>query len=181
VTRFLDLVLVALALGADSFRASLGLGALEPSCEYRRRLALSFAMCDGVAVLLGFAVGRSLLTLIGPLAGSIGPLVLAGYALYILCPHRERDSKRSDPEYSLVVLLPLTLSLDNLVAGGMLGSLHFPLLVIALLFGVTSGLMALAGLTLGRKAVPALPLKPDLVGAALLLVASALSLGMDSL
>jgi putative Mn2+ efflux pump MntP len=175
-----ELVVLALALGLDSFRISLGLGAAGIAPGGELRIALSFAVCDAVALAVGLAFGRSLASLIGPWAGRLGPPVLAAYALYVLSLARTPREETATGAW-LVVGLPLMLSFDNLVVGGTLGGLRVPLLLMALFVGVASGLMALAGLAAGRKAVRSLRLRPELVGAALLLLASAMSLRQDLL
>jgi putative Mn2+ efflux pump MntP len=53
--------------------------------------------------------------------------------------------------------LPLSLSLDNLLAGVGLGSIHYPVLLSALVMGLVSAAMSCAGLYLGnwlRRFVP---------------------------
>ncbi len=170
-----EIVLLALALGLDSFRVSLGLGASSLAGGSELRLALSFAVCDAVALAAGVALGRSLTFLAGPWVEALGPPVLAAYALYILWLARRPGAERATAGW-VVLGLPLMLSFDNLVVGGTLGGPRMSLLAVALLVGIASGLLALAGLILGRRAIQWLRIRPELAGAALLLVASGLSL-----
>ena len=168
------IVLLALALGLDSFRVSLGIGAAGLSRGVARRLVCSFGVCDGAAFAAGVLFGRSLASLIGDWVNEVGPGALVAVALYVLVlAPRGRDE--SVPGRWLVLGLPLMLSVDNLVVGGTLGGLRVPLFPASVLVGATSGLLALAGLELGRRTVESLRLRPELAGAALLLAASALS------
>lgn len=169
------LVLLALALSADSFRVSIGLGAARMAAAGAARLVLAFAFCDAFALAVGLALGRSFVSVVGPWAGGLGPPALAAYALYVLWIAR-RSSVEEAPGGWLVLGLPLTLSLDNLVVGGTLGGQPVSALVLVPLVGTASGLLALAGLALGRSLARSLPVRPELAGGALLLVVSVLAL-----
>jgi manganese efflux pump family protein len=170
-----ELALLSLALGLDSFRISLGLGATELARGVEHRLAFSFGLCDAVSLAVGVALGRSLGSLVGSWVDGLGPPVLGAYALYVLWLARRHQAETVADRWVLLGL-PLMLSCDNLVVGGTLGGLRISLLATTLFVGVASGLLALAGLALGRRAVRSLQLRPELAGGALLLAASALSL-----
>jgi putative Mn2+ efflux pump MntP len=53
------IVLLRLALGLDSFRASLALGASGLGGARWWRVGLAFGLCDGVGPLVGLALGRA--------------------------------------------------------------------------------------------------------------------------
>jgi putative Mn2+ efflux pump MntP len=174
------LLAFAVPLGLDSLRVSLGLGTARIVAARELRIALSFAVCDGLALVLGLALGRSVGLLVGTWAGRLGPPVLAAYAFFVLWLGRGRaPGEETRMGGWLVVGLPLSLSFDNLAVGASLGGLRLSMLGVAAMVGCVSGLMALAGLVLGRTAIRALAVRPELAGAALLLVASALSLRAD--
>jgi putative Mn2+ efflux pump MntP len=169
-----EIVLLALALGLDSFRVSLGLGSAGSARAVAGRLVCAFGVCDGVALAVGVLLGRSLASLVGGWVNALGPPALAAYALYVLWLARTKSDDAA-PGRWLVLGLPLVLSFDNLFVGATLGGLRISLVPATVLVGTISGLLALAGLVLGRRAVESLRLRPELAGAALLLVASALS------
>src|SRR5438309_544975 len=118
------LFLLGFVLGIDSFRASLGLGILHRSRTGRLRIAMSFGLCDGVAPLLGLAVGSAVIASFSPFTRWLGPLVLGGFGLITLLTARVDEAKESEitPAWTCFGL-PLSLSLDNLVAGLGLGTL----------------------------------------------------------
>jgi putative Mn2+ efflux pump MntP len=170
------LLLLAFTLSLDSFRVSLGLGATRPRPARQAQIALAFGLCDGLAPLVGLAVGQSLLSYVGERVEYLGPLMLCGYGLYTVYVAR-RAEKESAEEGWAVFGLPLTLSLDNLVAGASLGVLGFPVLLSVAVIGVTSGLMSLAGLRLGAVAVNFLKIRSELLGGlALIFIAVALAI-----
>ena len=80
----------------------------------------------------------------------------------------------------IVFGLPLTLSLDNLVAGASLGMIGFPLLLSISVIGAMSSLMSLTGLLLAGTAVSWLRLRSEtFAGVALVFIG--LTLALESL
>jgi putative Mn2+ efflux pump MntP len=165
-------ILLGVALGLDSFRASLALGTMNPDAGRRLRLALAFGVCDGVAPLLGLALGPSLRGLLSAWAGVLGPTLLVGYGLYSLIT--PRGTGDADPERDGWVALgiPLFLSLDNLVAGFALGIMQMPIAASAAAIGAISGLMSLAGLRCGALIGRVIPTRAERVGGAALILLS---------
>jgi putative Mn2+ efflux pump MntP len=73
--------------------------------------------------------------------------------------------------------LPISLSFDNFFAGTGLGILGFPLVMSAILIGGISGLMSVAGLTMGAALKRKLALeKTDLISGVFLLAIALFSL-----
>lgn len=172
------LALLGFVLGLDSFRVSASLGSLNLSPSRRRRLALAFALCDAAAPLVGIALGRTAIELIGRWAAVVGPLVLSAYGLYVLyLAWRCKESGAADNDLWLFFGIPVSLSLDNLVAGVGIGMLEFPVLLSALVLGLLSGLMSLAGLRVGSAIGRFLPLRAEMLsGVALICMAVVLAL-----
>ena len=78
-------------------------------------------------------------------------MALAGSGLYIIY-RTWRDEARDQPFDSRWVVfgLPISLSLDNLLAGAGLGMLGLPILLSALVIGAISCMMCVAGLLIGN-------------------------------
>lgn len=171
------LLMLGLALGLDSFRVSAGFGVIARDSSRDWRLASAFAVSDASALLLGLAVGDALNPLVGEWAGTAGPLLLAAYALYIVrLAWRSVDTDVTGPW--IFIGLPLALSLDNLLAGAVLGTMGFPAILPALTVGAASGALSLLGLKLGGSVKPLFRGRCQLAGGCLLLVA-AVSLGLS--
>ena len=167
----LTLLLLGFALSLDSFRASLGLGALRLSRLRQLQIVIAFGVCDALAPLIGLVIGKSLLTHVGPWVEHLGPLLLGAYGVYVIyigrrCAGREAD----DADRWMVLGLPLSLSLDNLVAGTTLGMVGFPLLLSVVIIGGMSSLLSLLGLRLGAVAVNFLRVRAELIGGVVLIV-----------
>src|SRR5262245_32483397 len=123
------LLLLGFALSLDSFRASLGLGTLKLSRWRQLQIVIAFGVCDALAPLVGLVIGKSLLTYIGPWVEHVGPLLLCAYGVYVIYIARYAARETNDADHWMVLGLPLSLSLDNLVAGTTLGMVGFPLLL----------------------------------------------------
>jgi manganese efflux pump family protein len=170
----MGVILLGMALGLDSFRASLALGTMRPSVGRQLRLALAFGLCDGVAPLVGLALGPTLRDLLSAWAGVLGPALLAGYGIYSCV--MPRDPGDADSDGWIALGIPLFLSLDNLVAGFALGMLRWSILPSAVAIGAISGLMSLAGFRCGALVGRVVPVRAERIcGAALVLLSLAMA------
>jgi len=174
------LLLLGFALSLDSFRVSLGLGAMKLRPVRQAQIAVAFGLCDALAPLVGLLIGQSLVKYTGAWVEYLGPLVLCAYGAYVVYMARRCTDQETREDGRWVVLgLPLSMSLDNLVAGASLGMIRFPLLLSIIVIGAMSALMSLAGLWLGRVTVSFLKIKTELFGGVALIVI-ALTLALDN-
>jgi len=137
-------LLAVLLLGSDSFVMSLACGPLRRGRWARLRLALAFAGCDTLAVLVGAALGWR----VGAWGRVPVPVVIAGIALCLAVASAR--GKRIGGRF--LFLFPVLLSFDNLVFGAAGGPLSLQVVANAGRAGLASGVMALAGLALGGVA-----------------------------
>ena len=164
------LLLLGFALSLDSFRVSLGLGTLKLSRLRQLQIVIAFGVCDALAPLIGLLIGKSLLEFIGPWVEHLGPLLLCAYGVYVIyIAQRYAGKEAGDADRWMVLGLPLSLSLDNLVAGTTLGMVGFPLLLSVAIIGAMSALFAFVGLKLGTTAVKLLPVRAELISGVVLI------------
>jgi manganese efflux pump family protein len=165
------LLLLGFALSLDSFRVSLGLGTLKLSRLRQLQIVIAFGVCDAVAPLIGLLIGKSLLEIIGPWVEHLGPLLLCAYGVYVIyIAKRCAGTETGETDRWMVLGLPLSLSLDNLIAGTTLGMIGFPILLSVTIIGVMSSLLSLAGLRLGHTALNFLRIRADLISGVVLVV-----------
>ena len=165
------LLLLGFALSLDSFRVSLGLGTLKLSRLRQLQIVIAFGVCDAIAPLIGLLIGKSLLEFVGPWVEHIGPLLLCAYGVYVIyIAKRCAGTETGETDRWMVLGLPLSLSLDNLIAGTTLGMIGFPIVLSVIIIGAMSSLFSLAGLQLGRTAVNLLRIRADLIGGVVLVV-----------
>ena len=172
------LILLGFVLSLDSFRASLGLGALRLRPIRQAQIVFAFGLCDGLAPLVGLLIGKSLVRYMGAWTEYLGPFVLFAYGVYVIYVAKRCAGQETDETGGWMVLgLPLSLSVDNLVAGASLGMIGFPIVISVAIIGAMSALMSLAGLLLGKTAVNLLKPRSELLaGVALVVIAVTLAL-----
>jgi putative Mn2+ efflux pump MntP len=157
VTGLGTVLLLGLLAGLDNLQVGAGLGLVRMPWERRFALAGSFLLCETAMPLAGFGLGSLVQRLAGPWSEGIGTLVLAlcGVLITVTALREERgDEKKAERLASgwlLLIVLPVTLSFDNLVVGLGLGSLGFPVVVSSLLIGGISGGLGCVGLFAGAR------------------------------
>ena len=173
-----SLLVLGFVLTLDNFRLAIALGAFKLSWRRALRIAVVFGLWDAFSPLVGVLIGRHFGQEIGQAADFLGPIVLLGYGLYLVVRSlRTEASGKLDDRWALFGI-PLSLSLDNLLAGTGLGLLGFTPVFSAAVFGTITALMSFVGLQLGGAAARFIPIRSDLLsGMGLSIVAVVLALG----
>ena len=181
-TRVLvELLVLGVTLSLDNFRASIALGTLPFSRRRAVQVALTFGLWDGLAPLAGLLLGRLFGRFIGPFADYVGPAVLFLYGLYLLVTALRSGESEDEIDHPWALFgIPLSLSLDNLLAGTGLGFLGFSPFVSALVFASITAVMSFAGLYLGRILARVIRIRSDLLSGIALIVMAAV-LAVDAL
>src|SRR6266481_4804783 len=125
-------LLFAFLAGADNFQAACGLGMLPLARGRKWALGASFGVCEAVMSLAGLWTGAFLRTHIfgaATIAGSVALLASGLLVIYLALNDRDLDEMANSGW--LIFGLPLSLSLDNLVAGAGLGANGYPVLLCA--------------------------------------------------
>ncbi len=149
----LEIMLVAVALGMDSFSLSLGLGCQK----VERKTIWGFTFLVGLfhvlMPLLGFFLGRAAGLFLGEIAAYIGAAVLFFLGVKML---REaiKGNKKDDCilEGWVLLVLPLSVSIDALSVGFGIGTFGINSFAAAVLFGLTAALLTRLGFMLGDRA-----------------------------
>lgn len=150
-------VAVGILVGLDNLQVGAALG-MSGGLDARRRIlaAVAFAFCETLMPLVGLMLGRGAAHWAGDFGEWLGVLALGVCGVLILvASRRSRDeaelSTGSFAGGATLVLLPLSLSFDNLLAGFSLGTLGFPVLASAVLIGLLSGGLCALGLYGGHR------------------------------
>jgi manganese efflux pump family protein len=172
-----ELLVLGFTLSLDNFRASIALGTLPFRLRRAVQIAVTFGIWDGLAPLAGILLGRYLGEPIGPIAAHAGPALMGVYGLYLLMRSFRTEAPEEIDQPLALFGIPLSLSLDNLLAGASLGLLGFPPVLSATIFAVVTAVMSFAGLCLGRVVGRLVRLRADLLsGMALVVMAAVLAL-----
>ena len=165
------LILFSLFVGLDNLQVSAAIGMLEIRTERKWLLTIAFGFFEAVMPLIGLLLGGLIHTALGGLAGSIGPLILMTCGLLIIyMAHGKQDTAEVVNNRWLLFGLPLTLSLDNLVAGIGLGALGYPVLFAALVIGLVSASMCFLGLFVGHQVSRWIPVRMEMVSGLYLVI-----------
>lgn len=172
------LLVLGFTLSLDNFRASIALGTLPFNRIRAVQVALTFGLWDGLAPLVGAVIGHYLGRAIGPIADYVGPAAMAAYGLFLLVRAlRTEGPDEIDHPWALFGI-PLSLSLDNLLAGTSLGLLGFSPVVAAVTFAAITAVLSFVGLHIGRLIGHLIRVRSDLLsGIALIVMAIVLALG----
>jgi putative Mn2+ efflux pump MntP len=171
-----ELLILGFTLSLDNFRVSIALGTLPFSPARAVQVAVTFGLLDGAAPLVGALLGRYFGAAMGPVAHYVGPAVMAGYGLFLLV-HAFRAEEPEELDHPLALFgIPLSLSMDNLLAGASLGLLGYSPVLSASIFAAITALMSLVGLYLGRAVRRLVRIRSDLLsGVALVVMAVVLA------
>jgi putative Mn2+ efflux pump MntP len=142
--------LFGILAGLDNLQACSAIGLLPIRRARRHLLAIAFTGCESMAPLAGLALSNFVLRLAGGAATRIGPFIMLACGIGVLiCAIRQDDLRSIVNEPRLIVGMPVALSFDNLLAGAGMGSIHYPVLISALIIGLVSAAMSCIGLYLG--------------------------------
>jgi putative Mn2+ efflux pump MntP len=156
------LVLVALSVGLDNFGAATALGVSRRSPHLRLQVAVVFGLFEAAMPLVGLLLGDSVARTLGGQTKLVAGLVLCLAGIYALVQdHRSGERPElpvsvAGPGLRRLVILGAALSIDNLAIGFALGAYHVNVVVAAVVIGVVSVALTLAGLELGRRLGPRL-------------------------
>lgn len=172
----LPLLALAFGLTLDNFRSAIAIGTVPFGWRRAVQIALVFGLWDAVAPLVGGIAGHYLgETVIGRSADYVGPVVLGLYGAFLVFQAiRKPEPDEIDHPWVTLFGMPLSLSLDNLLAGATLGIVGISLVIPVVTFGAMTAIMTLAGLVVGRFAAKAIKIRSDLVGGISLLLAAVL-------
>lgn len=142
------------------------------------RLAFHFGLFQALMPVLGWAAGRSLISVVQEWDHwvAFGLLLLIG-SRAILCSFQgeqgaeETDSSRGDPTRGLsLVALSVATSIDALAVGVTFAVLGVRILVPVLIIGLVATTLTTAGMLLGRKLGRGFGKKAELLGGIILVV-----------
>jgi putative Mn2+ efflux pump MntP len=162
----LEILVFGLLAGLDNLQVCSSLGFLPLTRGRTHLLAAVFCAGEILGALLGLLLGRGLITLLGETSSLLAPFAMfgCGCAVVYLAFRRDSDDLEQLVNHRALVLgLPLSLSLDNVVAGAGISFSTYPLVTSALLIGVISASMSCLGLYLGRWLRRFLPERIELV------------------
>jgi putative Mn2+ efflux pump MntP len=166
----LEFIVLSAALGADLFSVAIPLGMHRVALRVILRAALVFAIFHIVMILTGYHVGHYLGALLekvevqyfAPLpmlaiqnwASMLGAIVLTGLGVSMIKSHLSEspeENKRHALSGMPLFLLALSVSIDALAAGFSMGMMDVDLIKLSAILGMVIFVIAVCGLTVGRR------------------------------
>jgi putative Mn2+ efflux pump MntP len=149
------LIALIVPLGLDTFGVAAGLGLVGVSARRRRRLTLLFTGFETGMPLVGLLLGAPLARVIGSAADYLAIGVLLAFGVYTLLSDEDDDGRLAGlartRDVRVLVLLGLSISLDELAIGFTLGLLRLPVVLVLVLVAVQTVVVTQAGLRLGGR------------------------------
>lgn len=155
----LEILLLALALAADAFAASIGLGSTHKSdakpqfLKTALLIGLYFGVAQGVMPLIGYALGSTMLGWLAEGASWIAFLILVALGLKLLYESRSvnDDDTRINLSHRTLLSLAIATSIDAMAAGFTLNLLAVNAYLACLIIALITGVVSIAGAYIGRQ------------------------------
>jgi len=175
VARVIALVL---PLSLDTFAIAAALGMTRLTVAQRVRFGLLFAAFEGGMPVIGLLVGVGLGRVIGGFSEYVAIVALAGLGAYMLFG-QDKDDERAQrlvaSTGTAMIVLGLSVSLDELAIGFGLGLLNVPIVPAIVLIAAQAFIVSQVGFAIGdRIGAAAREGAEKVAGAALILIAAAL-------
>ena len=149
------LIALVVPLGLDTFAVAAALGMLGTSPAMRGRISFLFPAFEAAMPLIGLALGAPLSRAIGDSAEYVAIGVLLAFGLYTLLGSEEREelaiARLREARGPGVLLLGLSISLDELAIGFTLGLLRLPAALVIALIALQAVVLTQLGLRLGNR------------------------------
>jgi putative Mn2+ efflux pump MntP len=150
------LIALVVPLGLDTFAVAAALGMLGTTGPQRLRISALFTAFEAGMPLVGLALGAPLGRAIGQTADYVAIGVLFAFGLYMLISSEEEQEQEKLARLAQasgpgVLLLGLSISLDELAIGFTLGLLRLPVGLVIALIAIQAFTMAQLGLRLGSR------------------------------
>jgi len=148
------IMVLAVALGTDSFSVCLGIGTTGVRTNNIFRISIIIGVFHVVMPLIGLILGDLMGKLAGNIAGSVGAIILILLGGKIIWENLRGDGNEPSINYNSlggILILAFSVSLDALSIGFSLGALGTPLSLAIVVFGAVAFLMSGLGLMLGRQ------------------------------
>ena len=148
------LIAFVVPLGLDTFAVSAALGLTNLSPRQRLRVSLVFAAFEGLTPAIGLLIGGVLGRSIGDSADYLAGALLIAYSLYVMLRNEDEDEDagRIATTYGwALVLLGLSVSLDELAVGFTLGLSRVPVVPALILIAAQAFVLSQLGMRLGSR------------------------------
>jgi len=151
----LKLLAFVLPLGLDSFAVAAAIGAAQATTPWQRlRISLVFVIFEGGMPLIGLGLGTALARGIGQAAGYLAGAAVIAIGAWMLLAGDNDDEKASRITATrglALIVLGISISLDELAIGFTIGLARLPATVVIVAIALQALAAAQLGLALGAR------------------------------
>lgn len=151
--QLMTIAMIALALGFDAFSLGIGIGLKGIRYRHIMKLGIVIGLFHIIMPIGGMIMGHLMTSVLGNWAS-----IVAGILLIILGGHMIINSFKEDETQFFdhrtlwgLILLSFSVSVDSFSVGITLGMFQTQFWLTVLMFGVSGAIMAMLGLSLGRR------------------------------
>ena len=163
-------IIISFLLAVDNLRVCIVLGTINTISPYKKNIALVFGLSESLAILLGFLIGKASIKLLEPWSDYIGPLVIGCIGLFFILSYKMKCIEYLDYRW-LLYGLPVSLSIDNIIAGVGLGIVvGFDIIIFIIITGIVACLTSMLGFKLGNSISNRLNIKSELFSGIMLVL-----------
>jgi manganese efflux pump family protein len=173
---FLSLLFIAIGLSADCFAVALsGSIAMKALTRFQMlRASLSFGLFQAMMLVLGWLAGQFLIDIIGKFDHWLAFVLLAfiGGKMVWESLRKEDEKKEKKPDFTkgwLLLTLSIATSIDALAVGLSFAFLDVKIAWASLVIGLTSFLITIIGVLLGKKVGKLVGERAELIGGLILI------------
>jgi putative Mn2+ efflux pump MntP len=172
---FIEVALVAVGLAMDAFAVSLGIGTTRFAYGPRPlfRLSFHFGLFQALMPVLGWLMGASIASYIAPVDHwvAFGLLAFVGIRMIRSGLNPDGESHETDPSrWPTLIVLSIAVSIDAFAIGLSLAMLEVSIIYPAIVIGMVTGALSLAGLLAGRRLGERFGKRMEILGGVLLIV-----------
>jgi manganese efflux pump family protein len=171
---FVEILFIALGLSMDAFAVSVGASAsrrrMAPRAPFR--LSFHFGLFQCLMPIAGWLLGTEVARLVAGSAPWVACALLCVVGLHMIyaAVWPDEESYRVDPSRGItLVVLSIATSLDALAVGFSLAMLRVSIWYPAVVIGLVTGVLSLAGVRLGARLGRRLGPPMEVIGGALLI------------
>lgn len=180
--RVVTIAAIILPLAIDTFVLSTALGVAGVARQARLRTVLILTAFEAGMPVVGFLIGAGVGGVLGRWTDYLAAAVLAAAGLWMLRPEGAEEEEKAEQKVRLlesargwgIVVLGLSISIDELAIGFGVGLLRLPLLVLVGLIAVQAFVAAQLGMRLGSHLADHARQAAERTAGALLLLAALL-------
>ncbi|PZE19412.1 manganese efflux pump MntP family protein [Paenibacillus xerothermodurans] len=153
IGQFLAILIMAVALGLDALSLGIGIGMKGIRKLHVLKLSILIAIFHMIMPLLGMVTGEYVGYLLGGVATKAGGILLVLLGAHMIYSSLRGEEIASFDHRTLwgMLLFALSVSIDSFSVGVSLGMFAGDMVLTVLMFGTVGGVMAIAGLMLGRN------------------------------